>query len=233
MRLRNSRVLILLASLLLSGIGTRSQETDTKPSKPDGTSQPAAGSDQGNPTAQPQDSAPVSTESGVFVIKRQVDEVLLHATVVDNKQRMIMDLERGAFSVYENDKPQPITSFRREDVPVAMGIVIDNSGSMREKRDKVNKAAVNLVRASNPRDQVFVVNFNDEYYLDQDFTGDVGKLKAALEKVEARGGTALYDAVVASADQLKQSELQKKVLFVVTDGEDNASRETLEQAVRR
>src|SRR5450631_2949151 len=159
MRLRNSRVLILLTSLLLSGIGTRSQETDTKSSKPGGTSQPAA-SDQGNPTAQPQDSAPVSTESGVFVIKRQVDEVLLHATVVDNKQRMIMDLERGAFSVYENDKPQPITSFRREDVPVAMGIVIDNSGSMREKRDKVNKAAVNLVRASNPRDQVFVVNFN-------------------------------------------------------------------------
>lgn len=233
MRLRNSRVLILLASLFLSSIGTRSQ--DTTPPKPETgrTSQPSTRSDRSDPTAQPQDTPPVSTESGVFVIKKQVDEVLLHATVVDNKQRMIMDLERGAFSVYENDKPQPITSFRREDVPVAMGIVIDNSGSMREKRDKVNKAALNLVRSSNPRDQVFVVNFNDEYYLDQDFTSDVGKLKEALEKVEARGGTALYDAVVASADQLKQSNLQKKVLFVVTDGEDNASRETLEQAVRR
>ena len=171
-------------------------------------------------------------KSGVFVIKKQVDEVLLHATVVDNKQRMVMDLDRGAFSVYENDKPQPITSFRKEDVPVAMGIVIDNSGSMREKRDQVNKAALNLVRASNPRDQVFVVNFNDEYYLDQDFTSNIAKLKEALEKVEARGGTALYDAVVASAGQLKQSDLAKKVLFVVTDGEDNSSQETLEQAVR-
>jgi VWFA-related protein len=114
-----------------------------------------------------------------------------------------------------------------------MGIVIDNSGSMREKRDQVNKAALNLVRASNSHDQVFVVNFNDEYYLDQDFTSDIAKLRQALEKVEARGGTALYDALVASADELKQSRLEKKVLFVVTDGEDNASRESLEEAVKR
>ena len=113
-----------------------------------------------------------------------------------------------------------------------MGIVIDNSGSMREKREKVNKAALDLVSASNQEDQVFVVNFNDEYYLDQDFTGSVKLLKMALEKVEARGGTALYDAMVASAEQLKSAKLQKKVLFVVTDGEDNASRSSLEQAVR-
>ncbi len=115
-----------------------------------------------------------------------------------------------------------------------MGIVIDNSGSMREKRDKVNQAALNLVRSSNPQDQVFVVNFNDEYYLDQEFTSDINKLREALEKVEARGGTALYDAVVASAVYMKdRAKLQKKVLFVVTDGEDNASRESLEEAVRR
>jgi VWFA-related protein len=115
-----------------------------------------------------------------------------------------------------------------------MGIVIDNSGSMREKRDKVNKAALNLVRASNPEDQVFVVNFNDEYYLDQDFTSNIKKLSDALEKVESRGGTALYDALVASADYMKKNaKLQKKVLFVVTDGEDNASTDTLEQAIHQ
>jgi VWFA-related protein len=167
-------------------------------------------------------------------MKAQVEEVVLHATVVDDKNHLVTNLDRNAFTVYENGVQQPITDFRHQDVPVAMGIVIDNSGSMREKRDKVNKAALNLVRSSNPQDQVFVVNFNDEYYLDQDFTGDVNKLKEALEKVEARGGTALYDAVVASADHLKKNaKLQKKVLFVVTDGEDNASRESLEQAVRR
>ena len=114
-----------------------------------------------------------------------------------------------------------------------MGIIIDNSGSMREKRSKVNQAALNLVRASNPKDEVFVVNFNDEYYLDQDFTNDLLKLKEALDKIDARGGTALYDAVVASAEHLKRNaRLEKKVLFIVTDGEDNASNETLEQAVK-
>jgi Ca-activated chloride channel homolog len=163
-----------------------------------------------------------------------VQEVVLHTTVIDEKHRMITNLPKSAFSVFENGQPQTINSFRQEDIPVAMGIVIDNSGSMREKRDKVNKAALNLVRSSNPQDQVFVVNFNDEYYLDQPLTGDINKLREALEKVEARGGTALYDAVVASADYMKkQAKLQKKVLFVVTDGEDNASRETLEEAVRR
>jgi Ca-activated chloride channel homolog len=191
----------------------------------------AVPSDQQN---QDQNQAPPS-DNGVFVFKKEVNEVVLHATVIDTKNnQLVMNLNRDNFTVYENNQLQKITSFRHEDTPVAMGIVIDNSGSMREKRDKVNKAALNLVRSSNPQDQVFVVNFNDEYYLDQPFTGNINLLKDALEKVEARGGTALYDAIVASADyEKKQARLQKKVLFVVTDGEDNASRETLEEAVRR
>jgi Ca-activated chloride channel family protein len=173
-------------------------------------------------------------ETGTFVIRKDVDEVLLHATVIDDKQHIVTDLDRNAFSVFEDGKPQTIISFRHEDLPVSMGIVIDNSGSMREKRAKVNQAALNLVRASNAQDEVFVVNFNDEYYLDQDFTNDLLKLKEALEKIDARGGTALYEAVVASAEHLKRnSRLERKVLFVVTDGEDNASRETLEEAVKQ
>jgi Ca-activated chloride channel family protein len=172
-------------------------------------------------------------DQGVFVFRKDVDEVLLHATVIDDKQHMVTTLDRSAFTVFEDGKPQNIISFHHVDIPVAMGIVIDNSGSMREKRSKVNQAALNLVRSSNPKDEVFVVNFNDEYYLDQDFTNDLLKLKEALEKIDARGGTALYDAVVASAEHLKRfAHLEKKVLFVVTDGEDNASNETLEQAVK-
>lgn len=173
-------------------------------------------------------------EPGGFVFHKKVEEVVLHATVVDEKQRMVTNLEKGAFTVLEDGKPQNITSFRHEDIPVAMGVVIDNSGSMREKREKVNKAAINLVKSSNPQDEVFIVNFNDEYYLDQDFTADIGKMKEALEKVDTRGGTALYDAVVASSEHLKKNaKLEKRVLFVVTDGEDNESQETLEQAIRR
>src|SRR5579862_6149836 len=173
-------------------------------------------------------------DQGVFVFKKDVDEVLLHASVIDDKQHIVTNLDRSAFNVFEDGKPQQIISFHHVDIPVAMGIVIDNSGSMREKRNKVNQAALNLVRSSNPKDEVFVVNFNDEQYLDQDFTNNLLKMKEALEKIDARGGTALYDAVVASADHLKQAaRLEKKVLFVVTDGEDNASSETLEQAIKQ
>jgi Ca-activated chloride channel homolog len=177
---------------------------------------------------------PSRQDNGVFVFKKQVEEVVLHATVVDDRQRLVTNLDKTAFTVYEDGQPQNITNFRHEDIPVAIGIVIDNSGSMREKRHEVNQAAINLVKASNPNDEVFVVNFNDEYYLDQDFTSAVPKMQEALERIESRGGTALYDAVVASADHLKKSaRLDKKVLLVVTDGEDNASRESLEQAIRR
>jgi VWFA-related protein len=199
-----------------------------------------------SPPASPSPSAPPQTQpkkdeqdqhlndQGVFVFKKDVDEVLLHASVVDDKQHIVTTLDRSAFTVFEDGKPQTIISFHHEDIPVSMGIIIDNSGSMREKRNKVNQAALNLVRSSNPKDEVFVVNFNDEYYLDQDFTNNLLKLKEALEKIDARGGTALYDALVASAEHLKQfARLDKKVLFLVTDGEDNASNETLEQAVRQ
>jgi Ca-activated chloride channel homolog len=185
-------------------------------------------------SSQPSSPQQKSDDNGTFVIRKDVDEVVLHATVVDEKQRIVTDLDKNAFTVLEDGKPQPIISFHHEDIPVAMGIVIDNSGSMREKRAKVNQAALNLVRSSNPQDEVFVVNFNDEYYLDQDFTNDLLKLKEALEKIDAKGGTALYEAVVASAEHLKRNaRLERKVLFVVTDGEDNASRETLEQAVKQ
>src|SRR3984957_4141772 len=183
---------------------------------------------------QPSSQQKNSDDNGTFVIRKDVDEVVLHATVVDDRQRIVTDLDKNAFTITEDGKPQTIISFHHEDIPVAMGIVIDNSGSMREKRAKVNQAALNLVRSSNPQDEVFVVNFNDEYYLDQDFTNDLLKLKEALEKIDAKGGTALYEAVVASADHLKRdAKLEKKVLFVVTDGEDNSSNETLEQAVKQ
>jgi Ca-activated chloride channel family protein len=187
------------------------------------------------PPASPTSPSPQQPdENGTYVIHKNVDEVLLHATVIDDKQHIVTNLDQNAFTVFEDGKPQKIISFHNEDIPVSMGIVIDNSGSMREKRSKVNAAALNLVRASNPQDEVFVVNFNDEYYLDQDFTNDLLKLKEALEKIDARGGTALRDALVASAEHLKQdAKLERKVLFVVTDGDDNASRESLEDAVKQ
>lgn len=176
----------------------------------------------------------VSKEGGEFVLRRQVQEVRLHATVVDDKQHLVTGLTRDNFQIFENGQPQKVTSFGREDVPVALGILIDNSGSMRDKRPAVNQAAINLVKSSNPKDEVFIVNFNQEPYLDQDYTADTNLLRDALDRIESRGGTALYDAVIAASDHLmKTSKLDKKVILVVTDGEDNASRESLEAAVRR
>ena len=169
-----------------------------------------------------------------FIIRVRAEEVTLHATVVDDKHHNVNGLTKNDFQVFENGQQQQITHFDRRDVPVAVGIIIDNSGSMRDKRPAVNRAAINFVRASNPNDEVFIVNFNDEYYLDQDFTDKIPQLQEALDKIDSRGGTALYDAVVASAEHLKKNaRLEKKVLLVVTDGEDNASRESLEQAIRR
>jgi len=242
----NSGVLLLLTfaicAVVCLDLPAKSQEPAQKAeSKPAATEQtPAAGNASAVPAAQAPAAAPAqenpppkSDDSGVFVFRQDVDEVMLHATVIDDKQRIITTLDKTAFTVLEDGKPQNIISFHHIDIPVAMGIVIDNSGSMREKRNKVNQAALNLVRSSNPKDEVFVVNFNDEQYLDQDFTNDLRKLKEALEKIDARGGTALYDAVVASAEHLKNdARLEKKVIFVVTDGEDNASTENLEMAVK-
>jgi Ca-activated chloride channel homolog len=236
MHLRNSRVALrLILSLFLSNLAVGAQNTNP-PEAPPRSSQAAPAQPQSEtpPPAQETPQAQSGTEPGGFVFHADVQEVLLHATVIDDKQRMITNLDKNAFTVFEDGKPQVIKSFRHEDIPISLGIVIDNSGSMREKRAKVNKAALNLVRASNPQDEVFVVNFSDEFFLDQPFTSKMSLLQAALEKYETRGGTALYDAVVASADELKRhGKLQKKILFVVTDGEDDASRESLEQAVRQ
>ena len=183
---------------------------------------------------------PVSQEPGandqasMYVFKKQVEEVVLHATVVDEQRHLVSGLDRGAFSVSEDGSPQPITSFRRGDVPVAMGIVVDNSGSMRDKREAVNQAVLNLIRAGNPQDQVFIVNFAQNSYLDQDFTSDLNLLQAALHQVSAKGSTALYDAIIASAVHLRNNpHLDKKILLVITDGQDNMSQETLQEAARR
>lgn len=210
---------------------------NSNPSAPSTANQNSAPPPQGG--QQPESQQPISPEpggdqSGMFVFKKQVEEVVLHATVLDEQLHLVPNLDKSAFTVYENGVPQTITSFRHEDVPVAMGIVIDNSGSMRDKRERVNQAVLNLIRASNSQDEIFVVNFSQNYYLDQDFTSDVNLLQAALHQSTMKGSTALYDAIVASATHLRNNpRLDKKVLLVITDGRDNMSQETLQEAMRQ
>lgn len=169
------------------------------------------------------------------VIRVDTRLVVLHCAVVDKKGGLVTNLPQSAFKVYENKVEQPIRLFKREDVPVSLGIVIDNSGSMRDKRARVEAAAVRLVKASNPQDEVFVVNFNDEAYLDVPFTNDITKLEEGVARIDSRGGTALRDAVSMSIDYLKQEgKKDKKVLLIITDGNDTASSGiTLEKLVEK
>ena len=173
-------------------------------------------------------------QDGIYTMHQDVDEVLLMCAVVDEKGRAITDLSRADFHIWEDGIPQTTSSFLHQDQPISLGIVVDNSGSMLDKRAVVDAAALSLVRSSNPQDATFVVNFSDRAFLDQGFTSNIDALGRGLSHHDTKGTTALYDAVAASADELAHhSKLPKQVLLVITDGADNASRLNLAQAIRR
>ena len=166
----------------------------------------------------------------------EIREVTLHVTVVDKSGKLITNIPKSAFKISEDNVEQPIKYFHPEDVPVSMGILVDNSGSMNDKRSRVAAAALALVKASNPDDEVFIVNFNDDPYLDQSFTHDSKKLEEALSRIDAHGGTAMRVAISGAITYMKtDAKLDKKVIVVVTDGNDNASGDnpTLEQLLRQ
>jgi VWFA-related protein len=172
----------------------------------------------------------------VPIFKSDSQLVDLYASVVDKNGKMVLDIPKSAFKVYEDGVEQAITRFGRQDVPVSLGLIIDNSGSMKEKdkRARVEAASLAMVKASNPQDEVFVVDFNDDAYLDQDFTSDIKKLESALDRLDPRGGTAMREAISLSIDKVKMGTRDKKVLVVVTDGNDNNdSGINLEQLIKK
>jgi VWFA-related protein len=159
--------------------------------------------------------------------------VVLHATVIDKDGKLVTNLPRTAFRAFEDGKEQQLKMFRREDVPVSMGIIIDNSASMKNKRQRVEAAAQSLVGASNPQDEVFLINFDDGVYRDVDFTSDPHKLAQGLGKFDCKGGTAVRDAILNGIRYAKaKGRHDKKVLVVVTDGDDNMSESSLDEVVR-
>ena len=168
-----------------------------------------------------------------FTIRANVDLVVLRATVRDSKGAPVAGLGKEDFQVFEDKVSQKIESFSHEDVPVTVGLVIDNSGSMRSKRADVIDAALAFARSSNPEDQVFVVNFNEHVSMglpgNVEFTGNQEQLAIALSRNKADGMTALYDAVAVALEQLKKGKWDKKVLIVISDGGDNASKHNLAQ----
>ncbi len=178
----------------------------------------------------PPDKAPPGKGTD-YTLSVDVNLVLLHVSVFDEKDQLIKGLKKEDFTVYEDKTPQELSLFREEDVPVSLGLVIDNSGSMRTKRERVNKAALTFVKTSNPQDEVFLINFNDQVYIDQEFTKSHQELTEALDVLDARGGTALFDALYLSLEHIREGKEDKKALLLISDGEDRDSRYKFESVL--
>lgn len=185
----------------------------------------------------PNQEPPLSQDSqdAPFKISVCTEIVALSATVRDGKGRLVSNLAQEDFQVYEDGIPQHIEYFSREDVPVTVGLILDNSGTMRPKRPEVVAAALVFARSSNPEDQMFVVHFNEKVSFslppDMPFTDKVDQLEMALSGIAPNGMTAIYDAVAAGLEHLKKGNRDKKVLIVISDGDDNASKQGLEHVL--
>lgn len=166
-------------------------------------------------------------------IRANVDLVVLHATVQNRDGALLSGLGKEDFQIYEDGVLQQISSFSHEDIPVTVGLLVDNSGSMGPKHPEVIAAALAFARSSNPEDQMFVVHFNENVWFglpaNTPFTDQEAQLQAALSRINADGMTALYDATAAALEHLKNGKWDKKVLVVISDGADNASKHTRAQ----
>jgi Ca-activated chloride channel family protein len=184
--------------------------------------------------ARPQQTSPSQSRQGdEYTIRVNADSVVLHATVENRKGILVSGLSKDNFQVHEDGVLQHIKYFSHEDIPVTVGLVVDNSGSMSSKRPEVIAAALAFARSSNPADQMFVVNFNENVSFglpdNTPFTDRAAQLQVALSRIIANGETALYDAVAAALKHLKKGNRDKKVLIVISDGGDNASKHNLAQ----
>jgi len=182
-----------------------------------------------------QDALATQDAPGEFKLTINAEIVVLSATVVDSHKALVSGLRKDDFHVYEDGVIQPIKYFSHEDIPVTVGILVDNSGSMRSKRADVIASALAFAGSSNPEDQMFVVNFNDSVTFglpaNTPFTDQREKLQAALSSVRAIGETALYDGIASALEHLQLGNRDKKVLVLLTDGGDTASKRSLAQVI--
>lgn len=168
-----------------------------------------------------------------YTVSVDVQLVQLPVSVLDRDGHPVSGLQKDHFQVFEDGVLQDISLFKHEDVPMSVGLVIDNSGSMHNKRERVNRAALTFARESNPDDETFIVDFDDAVYLEHDFTGNIADLVASLSHMDTRGETAIYDAVYLSAEHLNEGTRDKKALLLITDGEDNKSNYSLERVLAK
>ena len=178
---------------------------------------------------------PLTQEPSHKVFSSKSEAVLVHVTVRDGKSRLVPHLTQDALAIFENGEPQTVTYFDDEDRPVTVGLVVDSSGSMQRKRQDVIAAGLAFAKSSHPKDEMFTVNFNEQVWLGLPpsipFTTDCEELRHALLRSGARGETALFDAIKTGLTHLDGGHEEKKVLIVVSDGGDNASRSTFDDVL--
>ena len=188
-------------------------------------------------TALAQNQRQVDADLSPYTLKVDVDLALFNVTVLDNKDRKVAGLGPENFRIYEEGQPQAINFFRADDVPATIGLVIDNSGSMSPRKDRVLAAAMAFANACNPQDELFIVNFNEKVSMalpeTMDFTSDRDEFRNALLSIRASGRTALYDALAAALKHVQRGQNQRKALVVLSDGADNASTLPLSAALEK
>lgn len=166
-----------------------------------------------------------------FRLNVNVDLVELHVSVVDDKDHPVSGLQKESFKVTEDRVEQEISVFKHEDVPVSLGLVLDNSRSIEPRKERLDAAALAFVRQSNPEDETFVIHFDFDPRMDLDFTSSITELEKALSGVKPYGQTSLYDALIMALDHMDKAKYPKKALLLITDGLDNVSKHTLDEAI--
>jgi VWFA-related protein len=233
--------LLLFASMLFAVVtATVAQEVpqqNSEPTPPE-TKVPAEAVVPQAPSGPPVSiiNVPPPPDPDAFRLSSDVELVLLDVSVKDSNGGFVSNLKQSDFKVYEDKVEQSIKTFAAQDVPVTVGLIVDNSGSVRPKKPEIITAALTFVKNSNPHDEVFVVNFNDHVTMglpeETPFTSDRSLLRTALLSNPARGRTALYDALDVGLKHLEKGRLAKKTLVLISDGGDNSSDLTHDELMR-
>jgi VWFA-related protein len=175
--------------------------------------------------------APVWAQDPIFKLNVDVNLVEVHVSVRDAGDRPVGNLIKENFQLFEDNVRQDISVFKREDIPVSLGLVIDNSRSIEPRKQRLDAAAVSFVRKGNVDDETFIVHFDDTVRLARDFTASILDLQDTLAGVQPFGQTAIYDALIFALDHMEGAKHMKKAILLVTDGIDNSSHHTLAEAI--
>jgi Ca-activated chloride channel homolog len=164
---------------------------------------------------------PVRPDQGVHV---EVNLALVNVTVTDPYNRLVTGLEPDNFRVFEDNIEQEVVNFSSEDLPISIGVILDLSGSMANKLDKAKQAAIQFFKTANPKDEFFLVGFNEHVEVFSPFTSDVEDLQSHMLPAAAKGRTALLDAIYLGLSQMRGAQNGKRALLIISDGGDNNSR---------